>query len=78
VRDWDESRIRTVRQLAAAAGDGQLGSTESPGQPETSFHSGYTVGPCNSYLEGPTLIFSASNSRSILTLLASLASLRSV
>lgn len=67
-----------MRQLAAAAGDGWLGSVGSPGQLETSLNSGYTVGPCNSYLEGPTLIFSASNSRSILILLASLASLRSV
>ena len=50
-----ESRIRTVRQLAAAAGDGWLGSVGSPGQLETSLNSGYTVGPCNSYLEGPTL-----------------------
>jgi len=49
-----EPRIRTVRQLAAAAGDGWLGSVGSPGQLETSLNSGYTVGPCNSYLEGPT------------------------
>jgi hypothetical protein len=47
-----------VRQLAAAAGDGWLGSAGSPGQLETSLNSGYTVGPCNSYLEGPTPIFS--------------------
>jgi hypothetical protein len=46
-----------VRQLAAAAGDGPLGFAGSPGQLETSLNSGYTVGPCNSYLEGPTLIF---------------------
>ena len=46
-----------MRQLAAAAGDGWLGSVGSPGQLETSLNSGYTVGPCNSYLEGPTLIF---------------------
>jgi hypothetical protein len=46
-----------VRQLAAAAGDGSLGFAGSPGQLETSLNSGYTVGPCNSYLEGPTLIF---------------------
>ncbi len=52
-----EPRIRTVRQLAAAAGDGPLGFAGSPGQLETSLNSGYTVGPCNSYLEGPTLIF---------------------
>jgi hypothetical protein len=52
-----EPRIRTVRQLAAAAGDGWLGSVGSPGQLETSLNSGYTVGPCNSYLEGPTPIF---------------------
>ena len=52
-----EPRIRTVRQLAAAAGDGWLGSVGSPGQLETSLNSGYTVGPCNSYLEGPTLVF---------------------
>jgi hypothetical protein len=45
-----------VRQLAAAAGDGSLGFAASPGQLETSLNSGYTVGPCNSYLEGPTLI----------------------
>ena len=51
-----EPRIRTVRQLAAAAGDGWLGSVGSPGQLETSLNSGYTVGPCNSYLEGPTPI----------------------
>jgi hypothetical protein len=44
-----------VRQLAAAAGDGPLGFAGSPGQLETSLNSGYTVGPCNSYLEGPTL-----------------------
>jgi hypothetical protein len=44
-----------VRQLAAAAGDGSLGFAGSPGQLETSLNSGYTVGPCNSYLEGPTL-----------------------
>ena len=46
-----------MRQLAAAAGDGPLGFAGSPGQLETSLNSGYTVGPCNSYLEGPTLIF---------------------
>jgi hypothetical protein len=46
-----------VRQLAAAAGDGWLGSVGSPGQLETSLNSGYTVGPCNSYLEGPTPIY---------------------
>jgi hypothetical protein len=51
-----EPRIRTVRQLAAAAGDGLLGSVGSPGQLETSLNSGYLVGPCNSYLEGPTPI----------------------
>ena len=45
-----------MRQLAAAAGDGWLGSVGSPGQLETSLNSGYTVGPCNSYLEGPTLV----------------------
>jgi hypothetical protein len=45
-----------VRQLAAAAGDGLLGSVGSPGQLETSLNSGYLVGPCNSYLEGPTPI----------------------
>jgi hypothetical protein len=45
-----------VRQLAAAAGDGSLGFAGSPGQLETSLNSGYTVGPCNSYLEGPTLV----------------------
>jgi hypothetical protein len=56
-----EPRIRTVRQLAAAAGDGWLGSVGSPGQLETSLNSGYTVGPCNSYLEGPTLIFAPSD-----------------
>ena len=44
-----------MRQLAAAAGDGLLGSVGSPGQLETSLNSGYLVGPCNSYLEGPTL-----------------------
>src|SRR4029453_2645646 len=49
-----EPRIRTVRQLTAAAGDGLLGSVGSPGQLETSLNSGYLVGPCNSYLEGPT------------------------
>jgi len=54
-----EPRIRTVRQLAAAAGDGWLGSVGSPGQLETSLNSGYTVGPCNSYLEGPTLVSEA-------------------
>ena len=54
-----EPRIRTVRQLAAAAGDGWLGSVGSPGQLETSLNSGYTVGPCNSYLEGPTLVSKA-------------------
>ena len=45
-----------MRQLAAAAGDGSLGFAGSPGQLETSLNSGYTVGPCNSYLEGPTLV----------------------
>jgi len=49
-----------VRQLTAAAGDGLLGSVGSPGQLETSLNSGYLVGPCNSYLEGPTPIFLAS------------------
>jgi hypothetical protein len=49
-----EPRICTVRQLTAAAGDGLLGSVGSPGQLETSLNSGYLVGPCNSYLEGPT------------------------
>jgi hypothetical protein len=58
-----EPRIRTVRQLAAAAGDGWLGSVGSPGQLETSLNSGYTVGPCNSYLEGPTPISWACCSR---------------
>ena len=58
-----EQWIHTVRQLAAAAGDGSLGSAGSPGQLETSLNSGYTVGPCNSYLEGPTLIFWACCSR---------------
>src|SRR5512132_2601736 len=60
-----EPRIRTVRQLAAAAGDGWLGSVGSPGQLETSLNSGYTVGPCNSYLEGPTPISWACCSRNI-------------
>jgi hypothetical protein len=46
-----------VRQLTATAGGGRLGSAGSPGQLETSLNSGYTVGPCNSYLEGPTLVF---------------------
>jgi hypothetical protein len=46
-----------VRRLTAAAGDGWLGSIGSPGQLETSLNSGYLVGPCNSYLEGPTLVF---------------------
>jgi len=59
----NEPRIRTVRQLVAAAGDGWLGSAGSPGQLETSLNSGYTVGPCNSYLEGPTPIFWACCSR---------------
>jgi hypothetical protein len=45
-----------VRKLAAATGDGWLGSVGSPGQLETSLNSGYIVGPCNSYLEGPTLV----------------------
>ena len=45
-----------MRQLTAAAGDGLLGSVGSPGQLETSLNSGYLVGPCNSYLEGPTPI----------------------
>jgi hypothetical protein len=45
-----------VRQLTAVAGDGPLGSVGSPGQLETSLNSGYLVGPCNSYLEGPTLV----------------------
>ncbi len=58
-----EQWIHTVRQLAAAAGDGSLGSAGSPGQLETSLNSGYTVGPCNSYLEGPTLFFWACCSR---------------
>ena len=52
-----------MRQLAAAAGDGWLGSVGSPGQLETSLNSGYTVGPCNSYLEGPTPILCARCSR---------------
>jgi hypothetical protein len=46
-----------VRQLTAVAGDGSLGFSGSPGQLETSLNSGYSVGPCNSYLEGPTLVF---------------------
>jgi len=58
-----------VRQLAAAAGDGWLGSVGSPGQLETSLNSGYTVGPCNSYLEGPTPILWACCSRPYLGLL---------
>jgi hypothetical protein len=58
-----ELRIHTVRQLAAAAGDGSLGFAGSPGQLETSLNSGYKVGPCNSYLEGPTLIVWACCSR---------------
>jgi hypothetical protein len=48
-----------VRQLTAAAGDGLLGSVGSPGQLETSLNSGYLVGPCNSYLEGPKPIYLA-------------------
>ena len=55
-----------MRQLAAAAGDGWLGSVGSPGQLETSLNSGYTVGPCNSYLEGPTPILWACCSRPLL------------
>jgi len=58
-----EPRICTVRQLTAAAGDGLLGSVGSPGQLETSLNSGYLVGPCNSYLEGPTPIFFGGCSR---------------
>jgi hypothetical protein len=58
-----EPRICTVRQLTAAAGDGLLGSVGSPGQLETSLNSGYLVGPCNSYLEGPTPICWACCSR---------------
>ncbi len=65
-----EPRIRTVRQLAAAAGDGWLGSVGSPGQLETSLNSGYTVGPCNSYLEGPTPILWAYCSRPLFGLAA--------
>ena len=65
-----EQWIHTVRQLAAAAGDGLLGSAGSPGQLETSLNSGYTVGPCNSYLEGPTLFFWACCSRIALYLIA--------
>jgi hypothetical protein len=65
-----EPRIRTVRQLAAAAGDGWLGSVGSPGQLETSLNSGYTVGPCNSYLEGPTPILWACCSRPLFGLAA--------
>ena len=60
-----EQWIHTVRQLAAAAGDGSLGSAGSPGQLETSLNSGYTVGPCNSYLEGPTLFVWACCSRNL-------------
>ena len=60
-----EPRIRTVRQLAATAGDGLLGFAGSPGQLETSLNSGYTVGPCNSYLEGPTLILFGLAARAI-------------
>jgi hypothetical protein len=48
-----------VRQLAAVAGDGSLGFSGSPGQLETSLNSGYPVGPCNSYLEGPTLVLAS-------------------
>ena len=59
-----------MRQLAAAAGDGSLGSAGSPGQLETSLNSGYTVGPCNSYLEGPTPIFLACCSRPLFGLAA--------
>ena len=54
-----------MRQLAAAAGDGPLGFAGSPGQLETSLNSGYTVGPCNSYLEGPTLILFGLAARAI-------------
>ncbi len=46
-----------MRQLAAAAGDGRLGPIGSPGQLETSLSLRLPVGPCNSYLEGPTPIF---------------------
>jgi hypothetical protein len=52
-----EPRVRSVRQLAAAAGDGRLGPIGSPGQLETSLSLRLPVGPCNSYLEGPTPIF---------------------
>jgi hypothetical protein len=52
-----------VRQLTAVAGDGPLGSVGSPGQLETSLNSGYLVGPCNSYLEGPTPISLAAAAR---------------
>jgi hypothetical protein len=61
----EKPRIRTVRQLTAVAGDGPLGSVGSPGQLETSLNSGYLVGPCNSYLEGPTLVVWACCSRSL-------------
>jgi hypothetical protein len=60
-----ELRIRTVRQLTATAGDGPLGSVGSPGQLETSLNSGYLVGPCNSYLEGPTPILFGLAARAI-------------
>ncbi len=59
-----------MRQLTAAAGDGWLGSVGSPGQLETSLNSGYTVGPCNSYLEGPTPILWACCSRPLFGLAA--------
>ena len=67
-----------MRQLAAAAGDGSLGFVGSPGQLETSLNSGYTVGPCNSYLEGPTLFVWACCSRNFLGLLLAQSRLGSV
>jgi hypothetical protein len=48
-----EPRIRTVRQLAAAAGDGLLGSVGSPGQLETSLNSGYQWAPATHTWRGP-------------------------
>src|SRR5829696_8113908 len=48
-----EPRIRTVRQLTAAAGDGLLGSVGSPGQLETSLNSGYQWAPATHTWRGP-------------------------
>src|SRR5215218_7675316 len=48
-RGWERPKVRTVRQLAAAAGDGLVGPARSPGRPETSLTLASSWASCDSY-----------------------------